>query len=328
MQRQYKAGIIGLGGIAGTHFKGLRETGRADIVCGWDPDAEALRKAETEWSLRPLRSAEEVVAADIDLLVIASPGFAHRAYVELAAVAGKPVICEKPVALTLEDALAMRAAVRKAGIPLQVSFNHRNNPPYATMRRLQAEGRIGRTVSAWARLFAPASSARWRAIQASGHWRASLELSGGRINEFCSHTVNWLLWVLGRPRSVYGRALHVTEGFALDDADYALIECEAGAGLLDVHRHAGVPADSHFGILGTGGSILFRDKALTLIRMDEPSENVPVDAQVRSKHQEFIDCLDTGAQPATDIDSAIETLQVCLAFNASAASGEVQRIAP
>ena len=322
----YKAGIIGLGGIAASHFNGLKDTGRAEIVCGWDMNEEAIAKAVEERGIEAKASAERVIHSDVDIVVIDTPGFAHVEYVQQAALAGKDTICEKPVALNMKDALAIKEAVDKSGICFQVSFNHRNNPEFGTLKSVQDDGRLGRTVSAWAHLYAPVSSARWRQIQESGHWRASFELSGGRINEFCSHTVNWLLWVLGAPQTVYGRALFTTEGFELDDADYALIQCEKGVGLLDVHRHAGVAKDSNFGILGTGGSVMLKDGAIGFTAMDEDTVDVPVSTEIKPKHAEFLDCIEAGTQPLTDINSAIDTLKVCLAFNKSAKSGEVETV--
>lgn len=326
MKSSYRAGLIGLGGIAASHVNGLKDTGRASVVCGWDQSEGAVAKAVDEWGLEAKSSAEDLIQSDIDIVVIATPGFAHREYVEMAAAAGKHIICEKPVALNMDDALAIKQAAEKAGVMLQISFNHRNDPKFSTLKRVQEEGRIGTTVSAWARLYAPSSSERWRKIQESGHWRASFELSGGRINEFCSHTVNWLLWVLGTPKTVYGRALYVTEGFELDDADYAMIQCEHGVGLLDVHRHAGIAADSNFGILGNGGSVMLKDGAIGLTRMDEDAEDIPIDETIRPKHAEFLDCIEKATEPLTSIDSAIDTLKVCLAFNKSARSGQVEAV--
>ncbi|MBN1673520.1 MAG: Gfo/Idh/MocA family oxidoreductase [Kiritimatiellae bacterium] len=326
MARQYSAGIIGTGGICESHFEGLKNTGRAEIVCAYDENVESLKAAQARWGARPMASAEALIRSDVDIVVIATPGFAHREYVEAAAAAGKHTICEKPVALKLDDAVAMQAAVDKAGITFQVSFNHRNDPAFVTLKRFQDGGRLKGTVSAWARLYAPIDSARWRRIQQTGHWRASMDLSGGRINEFCSHTVNWLLWVLGAPKTVYGRALHVTEGFELDDADYALLVCENGTGLLDVSRHAGVPADAHFGIMGHGGSIVLKDGRVTFTPMDEETEPVPIAGDVPSKHAEFLDCIEAGTQPRAGMESAIETLRLCLAFNRSAQSGRVEKV--
>ena len=321
--KTYRAGIIGCGGIAGSHVRGLRDTGRAEVVAAWDIDGTAAQAFADTWRVPAVASASAVIDTGVDIVVIATPGFAHREYVEQAAAAGRHIVCEKPVALTMEDATAIQRAVEAAGVVCQVSFNQRNAPPFVTLWDVQQSGRIGSTVSAWARLHAPASSDRWRTIQATGHWRASRQRSGGRINEFCSHAIHWLLWVLGPPVSVYGRALHVTEGFELDDVDYALIQCRDGVGLLEVNRHAGVTDEANFGILGHAGSVVLKDGTIHLKPMDQPPVPVPLRTDVTPKHAELLDCIDRGTRPRADIDSAIETLRVCLAFNESADGNQV-----
>ncbi|MBT3375630.1 MAG: Gfo/Idh/MocA family oxidoreductase [Lentisphaerae bacterium] len=321
-----KVGLIGCGGISPVHVNGFQATGAAKVTHIYDVDESCLAKRADEWEATPLPSGQAVIESDVDILVIATPGFARLDYMLAAAASGKHLMSEKPIALNLEDAEAMRAAVAASPGVFLTNFTQRCNPPLVTLQRAQQEGRIGGTVSAWARLHAPAPSARWREIEASGHWRSSKELSGGRINEFCSHTVNWLLWVLGKPQTVYGRALCVTAGFGLDDADYALIECENGTGLLEVNRHAAVAPEENYGILGHRGSVVVKDGAIRLTAMDGKPEELPLADNVPSPHQHMINCIQTGTAPNNGIDQAIDTLKVCLAFNRSAESGKVEMV--
>jgi len=321
-----RIGLIGCGGIAGSHVQGFAATGRARVARVWDKDGAARRRRAAEWGVEEAARVDEVFAADIDAISVATPGFAHREFVERAAEAKKPVLCEKPVALNMEDALAMEAALAKTATPCLVAFNFRHEPLYAALREALRAGVIGGAVSAWAHLSAPASSERWRQIEASGHWRASMELSGGRINEFCSHTIDWLLWVLGRPISVYGRALHVTEGFGLDDADYAMIECECGSAIMSVHRHAGAAPERNYGIQGHGGSVALRESHLLLTRMDQSPEPLEPGDPPPSKWEHFLRVVEGREAPKCGMSEAMDTLRVCLAFNRSAASGKVEMV--
>ncbi len=322
----YGVGIIGLGGISKAHYGGFTKTGRAEVRRVFDIDKARAAEAASEWGAEASSSAEELIRSDVDVVVVATPGFAHREYVEMAAAEGKHILCEKPIALKLGDALAMKDAVTKGGGKFMVGFTQRYSPALVCLKHVQDSGRLGGTVSAWARQHAPISTSWWRGIEESGHWRASMELSGGRINEFCSHAINWLLWVLGRPKTVYGRALHVTEGFGLDDADYALIECESGAGLLEVNRHAGVRRVMDYGVMGHGGSAVLKDGKVLLTPMDEETEEIPIPDHVPSKHEHFLDCIEKGEQPRTGMDDAIDTLRVCLAFNRSAETGAAEKV--
>lgn len=323
----YKVGIIGCGGISGSHYQGFADTGEAEVTRAYDILPEAMAEKAEAWGARTTESGKALIESDVDIVVISSPGFAHREYVEMAAAAGKAIICEKPIALNMQDALAMKDAVEDTGVPFMVAFTQRYDAPLVQLKTEQDTGRVGEVVSAWAQLYAPASTARWLEIERTGHWRSSMELSGGRINEFCSHSINWLLWVLGRPKTVYGRALYVTEGFDLDDADCALIECERGTGLLHVHRHAGVANYREYGIQGHGGSVTLRDGAVQLKAMDADPEPVTIQEDVPTKHAHFLACLESSATPRTNIDDAIDTLRVCLAFNKSAESGRVEAVA-
>jgi len=320
----FKIGIIGCGGISDSHYQGFIDTGRAEVLCAYDIDEDRAATKAREWGANQCKSAEELVRSGVDVVVIATPGFAHREYVELAADAGRHIVCEKPIALSLEDARAIRESVERNGVKFMVDFGHRYNPMLVALREAQTAGRIGGAVSAWARLHAPSSSERWRDIEKSGHWRASMELSGGRINEFCSHSINWLVWVLGKPRTVYGKALCVTEGFELDDADYALIEFESGVGLLEVNRHAGVANEMNYGIMGHGGSVVLKDEKVLLTPMDGKTVDLPPAENAPSKHEHFLRCIERGGDPLTGVEDAIDTLRVCLAFNRSAMSGQVE----
>jgi len=324
--KNYKVGLIGCGGISVSHYNGFKQTGRAKIEYVWDIDEDAATRRAQEWDASVSSSAEELVESECEIIVISTPGFAHREYVEMAASRGKHILCEKPLALNMEDALAIKNAVEKNDITFIVSFNHRYTPAFVQLKEMQDKEVIGGTVSAWARRHAPASSERWRHIQKTGHWRSSMELSGGRINEFCSHDINWLLWILGKPKTVYGKALHVTEGFQLDDADYALIDCERGVGLLEVNRHAGVAHEENFGVMGHGGTVLVKDQKVLFTPMDEKTKEIPIAQNVVKKHEHFLNCIENNTKPKTNVDDAIDTLKVCLAFNRSAETNAVENV--
>ena len=318
--------IIGCGGISEFHHNQFADTGRARTALVYDTDSEAAERRAREWGAEVMSSAAEMARDDVDIVVIATPGFARLDYVRMATEAGKAIMCEKPIALNLDDALAMKEMVDRSGAPFQVNFTQRYQPESAALHDVAASGAIGETVAAWARLDAPSSSERWLKIVESGHWRASMELSGGRINEFCSHSINWLLWTLGEPRSVYGKAFVVTPGFSLDDSDMAVIECEKGVGQLFVNRHAGVAKDRSYGVMGHGGSVALRDGKVLLTRMDQETEEVEVSDDVASGHERFLDCIERNERPLNHIDDAIATLRVCLAFNRSAETGRVEEV--
>lgn len=319
-----KFGIIGCGDIAEWHVKGFQETGRAQLAGVTSRSAESAAKAAAKWNVKAYSTVDELLKV-VDAVAICTPGFARLEYIQKAAAAGKHIMCEKPLALNIDEALAIKKAVDTHQVTFMVAFNLRHDPRFRLLRQRQLAGDIGGTVSAWYRIWAPSPSSRWIQIQQTNHWRASAELSGGRINEFGGHGVNWLLWVLGKPKTVYGKAMVVTEGFTVDDADHAIIECEGGVGILEINRHAAVPADLGAGIIGHGGSVVLKDGKLLQTIVDKQTTEMAVPTVV-SKHAEFIDCIEKGKRPENDVDAGIETLRVCQAFNRSIQSGIVERV--
>ena len=95
-------------------------------------------------------------------------------------------------------------------------------------------------------------------------------------------------------------------------------------GLLEVNRHAGIVKEENFGIMGHGGSVVLKDGNIRFKPMDEDPEDVPIAQDVSSKHEHFLECLQTGDTPLTGIEDAIDTLKVCLAFNRSAETNTVE----
>ncbi len=287
--------------------------------------AESADKAARKWNVKAYSTADALLEA-VDAVAICTPGFARLEYIQKAAAAGKHILCEKPLALNLDEAQAIKQAVDKNGVTFMVAFNLRHEPRFGLLRQTQVAGDIGGTVSAWYRIWAPSPSSRWIQIQETNHWRASAELSGGRINEFGGHGINWLLWVLGRPKTVYGKAMVVTEGFTFDDADHAIIECEGGVGILEINRHAAVPADLAAGIIGHGGSVVLKDGKILHTIVDKQTAELAVPTDIVSKHAHFVDCIEKGEKPENDVDAGIETLRVCQAFNRSVQSGMVESV--
>ena len=88
----FKVGIIGCGGISPHHHKNFTATGRAEVVLTYDILPEVAREKALAWKAQVAASAEELID-NVDIVVIATPGFAHREDVEQAAAAGRHIYC-------------------------------------------------------------------------------------------------------------------------------------------------------------------------------------------------------------------------------------------
>jgi len=137
---------IGVGTMGRRHAENLRrQVPDAHLVAVMDADRERAERVAAELEVDSFYDRLEPVLErrDVQAVVIASPGKLHAEAVAAAATAGKHILCEKPLALTLEAADRALAAVAKAGVCLQLGHMRRYDPGYAdAMKRIEA-GEIG-----------------------------------------------------------------------------------------------------------------------------------------------------------------------------------------
>ena len=143
-------GVLGVGEMGRRHAENLRRlVPEAKLVAIADVAAERARQVADELEIdTAFSSIEEMVASkDIDAVVIATPDKFHAQAIEIAAAAGKDILCEKPIALNLADAHRALDAVAKAKVRLQIGFMRRYDPAYAAaMKRIEA-GEIGEPIT-------------------------------------------------------------------------------------------------------------------------------------------------------------------------------------
>src|SRR5450631_2040847 len=144
--RKLGVGVLGVGEMGRRHAENLRRlVPQAQLVAVADVAAARARQVadvlEIEQSYGSLEAMLE--CKGLDAVVIATPDKFHAGAVKTVAAAGKDMLCEKPLALTLADAHELLGAVSKAGVRLQVGFMRRYDPAYsAAMKRIEA-GEIG-----------------------------------------------------------------------------------------------------------------------------------------------------------------------------------------
>jgi predicted dehydrogenase len=170
---------------------------RMAAICGRDPDAVAAAAARLGWPAWETDWERLVERDDVDLVDVCTPGSSH-AEISIAALdAGKHVLCEKPLANTVEEALAMAAAAERAaarGVRAMVGFNFRRVPAVALARELVAAGRLGairhvRAAYLGAHLLDPEFPLVWRL-------RAE-EAGSGALGDLGAHAVDLAQYVAG-----------------------------------------------------------------------------------------------------------------------------------
>jgi predicted dehydrogenase len=129
-------------GHAWAYSRTLAESPNADVVGIHDEDPEHTRWIRQDFGIAAATDAEALVAS-ADAVLVCSANADHRAHVELAAAHGKHVLCEKPIATTVEDARAIVAACDAAGVQLHLAFVSRFLPMVARAQDAVRSGRLG-----------------------------------------------------------------------------------------------------------------------------------------------------------------------------------------
>ena len=138
--------MIGVGLMGRRHAENLaRRVEEACLVAVSDADRASSETVASALGATSCESADALLARDdVRAVVIASPARFHAEHAIAAALAGKDVFVEKPIATSLADADRAIAAARQSGVRLQVGFQRRFDPPYVEARRIVASGELGR----------------------------------------------------------------------------------------------------------------------------------------------------------------------------------------
>jgi myo-inositol 2-dehydrogenase/D-chiro-inositol 1-dehydrogenase len=136
-------GLLGAGRIAGVHATAISSHEGSSLLAVSDYFPENAEKLAATYKCSA-RSTEDIIAdPNIDAVLIASSTDTHSDLIEAATAAGKSVLCEKPVDLSLERARACQNAISAHGKPVMIGFNRRFDPNFKRARDLVVEGRIG-----------------------------------------------------------------------------------------------------------------------------------------------------------------------------------------
>jgi len=191
MNHTVGVGIVGYG-YAGRKFHayllGLADGLELRAVFSRAPERRA--QAEADYGVKTYATVDELVADDsVDLVVVATPHDSHAALVCKSLEAGKHTVCDKVMALTVEQADAMVRARDRSGKVLSVFHNRRWDGDYLTVKRLLADGQIGPAYAIESTVMSygePRSS-----------WRTKLDVCGGQLYDWGAHLVDHALLIGG-----------------------------------------------------------------------------------------------------------------------------------
>ena len=192
--------VIGCGHITLRHAEALQALPNAKLVAVCDTHEQRAREFAQNYGAAAYTNYHEMLARpDVDIVTICVPSGLHTTIGLDVAAAGKHVLVEKPIALTLLDADALINGCRRAAVRLGVVLQNRFNPPMVALRNALDRGLLGR-------LLLGNATVRWHRPQSyyDVGWRGTQSMDGGILLNQAIHHVDALSWLMGEVQSVYG----------------------------------------------------------------------------------------------------------------------------
>ncbi len=222
-----RVGFVGCGLIARSHARGLATVDGVEIgpVHDSDPERAAAFAASVDPAAHPVADAATVIA-EADAVYVCTWTSAHPPVVLAVAEAGKPVFCEKPLAVDQAGVDAMTAAVAEAGITNQVGLVLRHSPAFRRLRQLTAESVAGPLMSI---VFRDDQYLPTQGMYGST-WRGDRTKAGaGTLLEHSIHDLDLLRWLLGPIETItaHTAAHHGLDG--IEDQATVLLRATSGA---------------------------------------------------------------------------------------------------
>jgi 1,5-anhydro-D-fructose reductase (1,5-anhydro-D-mannitol-forming) len=320
-------GLIGASTIAAEFMIEAFRANGGEAVAVMSANAErAAAYARKHGIARATTSLSELVESkDVDAVYISTTNELHRDQVFAAAAAGKHVLCEKPLALTLADARAMVAECHKRGVIMGTNHHLRNAATHRAMREAIKQGRIGRPLFArvFHSVYLPTHLQGWRLERP--------DAGGGVVLDITVHDADTLRFVLDdEPKSVVAMTSH--DGMAREGlADGAMGVIRFSSGLL-AQFHDGFTtkyATTGFEVHGEAGSLIGRDCMTQAPKGDVMLRSAAGEEQLVLNHEAlyarsirvFQDAVSGQGAPSASGEDGVKSLSVATSALAAARSG-------
>lgn len=220
-------GIVGVGGMGTGHARAMQSIDECTLAGVCDAVPEVAKNVGEMFGVPSFVDYHDLIdCGDIDAVVVAAPHYSHPEVSIYAMECGKPVLCEKPIAVTVSAADAMIEATQRTGVPFGAMHQSRSEPIWQAAWNLVRSGRLGelyRTMLVYADF-------RSQAYYDSAGWRATWDGEGGGvlINQ-ASHSLDRFIWLGGLPSRVTAFNATRNHRIEVEDVAAAMLEYPNGA---------------------------------------------------------------------------------------------------
>ena len=317
-QGQLRVGIIGAGTAGGRHAAGYLKLPDAAVAAIADPDSIRGKALADQVGARYFPDVADPFWDAIDIVSVCPPHNLLATYGMTAIDWGKPLLIEKPMALSLADADAMILAAQRANVPLMVGFVHRFRTEVQAARTALAEGAIGAPIFAVEHLISgggPTPGWIWRR-----------DIAGGGVVLYNGiHGIDRLRWLIGREvTQVYARSATTTHDADVEDVFVATLTFEGNVSASFVQHIAPhpLPPGWRSEIYGTKGALLLLNDSLTQTTMWRSTTlHAERDDRFLAEVTEFVAAVREQRSPLVTGADGRAALSVALALYEAATTG-------
>ena len=282
--RTFRVALVGCGRISRNHVDAISKIDGLEIVAACDENEERARSVAEPLGIPWFTDYGAMLSGvECEVVAIATPSAYHPLQGVAAARAGKHVVTEKPMAISLKGADDLVRACDEAKVHLFVVKQNRLNAPVQMLKRAVDKGRFGR-------LYLGNCTVRWSRPQEyydQAPWRGTWEFDGGAFMNQASHYVDLMQWVMGPVESVIAKTATLARRIETEDTGVAVMRFRSGAlGVIEVTMLA-YPRnmEGSITVLGERGSVKIGGTAVN-----------------RVEHWEFADA-DADDETARTLDS-------------------------
>jgi UDP-N-acetyl-2-amino-2-deoxyglucuronate dehydrogenase len=332
---RFRIAVVGCGRISRNHFDAIARIPEFELTATCDVVEERAREAAEAHGVPHFTAIGRLLeVAPVDVVAVCTPSGLHPQHGVLAARAGKHVICEKPMAISLTAADDLVQACDAAGVHLFVVKQNRLNPPVQLLKRAIDKGRFGR-------IYMANTTVRWTRPQEyydQAPWRGTWEFDGGAFMNQASHYVDLIQWLVGPVESVLAKTATLARRIETEDSGIAILKFRSGAlGAIEVtmltyprNLEGSITILGETGTVKIGGTAVNKVEAWQFADYDDDDKAVESTSYTppnvyghghEGYYRNVLAVLQGKAHPDTDGRAGRKSLELILGIYESAKSG-------
>jgi predicted dehydrogenase len=323
-----KIGIVGCGGISRMHMQAYEKAG-ARIALVFDTNRAAAESLAKEAGAQVADSLPAMAQPGaMDAVSICTPPAFHLEHCRPFVQAGIPVLCEKPLEISVPRARRLAAEVKQRRSLFMTAYCHRFHPPIIEARKLIASGQLGRPLF-FRNMFAGK-------FVLKGNHRADPKLSGGGcVADNAAHAADLFRFLVGDVVAVQAQVANLTQMEAVEDFGLLFLRGKKGCVGEIACCYSTPVATNYVEVLCEKGAVTVNywipGRPDITYRIEGEKEERTIDLsqepdRFTAEIAQFLKCVRTGAKPAVTVDDGLASAQVIAAAYASAKSGKLVRL--